>query len=199
MPIGTGPFTFGTWQPKVKLTAPAFAKYWQGGLPKVEAVEFDLRDGTDKSLALRAGDLHIIAIERDAAEFLVKARRGGDHGLKDTAWYSIAFNNRKPSAPFDDVRVRQALALAVDKASLIKFVGGDKGVATNQIVAPGNVYFDRAWHDADTFRKADLAKAKKLLDEAGVKPADHTIEFVSWQENPMPRWSCRWFASSASR
>ncbi len=181
-PIGTGPFTFGTWQPKVKLVAPAFDKYWKSGLPKVERVEFDLRDGVDKSLALRAGDLHVIWVEREPADTLKKAGAADIYGLKDTTWYSIAFNNRKPRKPFDDIRVRQALALAVDKTAFMKFVGGENAIVTNQIVAPGNVYFDKAWHDADPFRKADLAKAKKLLDEAGVKPADHTIEFVSWQD-----------------
>uniref|UniRef100_UPI00207C9158 ABC transporter substrate-binding protein n=1 Tax=Escherichia coli TaxID=562 RepID=UPI00207C9158 len=57
-PVGTGPFTFGAWQPKVKFTAPAFPGYWRAGQPVVKAVEFDLRDSADKSLALRAGDLH---------------------------------------------------------------------------------------------------------------------------------------------
>jgi ABC-type transport system substrate-binding protein len=181
-PIGTGPFTFGTWQPKVKLTAPAFTGYWKSGQPKVEQVDFDLRDNSDKSLALRAGDLHVISVDRDEAETLKGAGAAEVKALKDTSWHSIAFNNRKPRKPFDDIRVRQALALAVDKAAFMKFVGGDQGVVTNQIVAPGNVYFDQAFHDADAFRKADLEKAKKLLAEAGVDPAEHTIEFVSWQE-----------------
>ena len=181
-PVGTGPFRFGTWQPKVRLLAPAFADYWNKGLPRVEAVEFDLRDGDDKSLALRAGDLHIIRVEPEAAETLEKSGVARVTGLKDSTWYFIAFNNRKPRKPFDDVRVRRALALAVDKAAFMKFVGSDKGVVTNQIVAPGNVYFDQGIHDADPFRKANLDQASKLLAEAGVKPADHTIEFVSWQE-----------------
>jgi peptide/nickel transport system substrate-binding protein len=181
-PIGTGPFTFGTWQPKVKLVAPAFADYWKSGAPRLEAVEFDLRDGIDKSLALRAGDVHIISAEREAAEGLEKAGAATISGLKDSTWYFVAFNNRKPRKPFDDVRVRKALALAVDKAAFMNFVGGAKGIVTNQIVAPGNVYFDKASHDADAFRKPDLDQARKLLAEAGVKPAEHTIEFVSWQE-----------------
>ncbi|TQI74363.1 ABC-type transport system substrate-binding protein [Bosea sp. AK1] len=182
-PIGTGPFTFGTWQPKVKLVAPAFPGYWKSGLPKVERVEFDLRDGVDKSLALRAGDLHIIQLDREPAETLKKVGAADILGLKDTSWFSIAFNNRKPRKPFDDIRVRQALALAVDKPAFMNFMGGEQGIVTNQIVAPGNAYFDKAWHDADPFRKPDLDKAKKLLADAGVKPADHTIEFVSWQES----------------
>lgn len=181
-PIGTGPFMFGTWQPKVKLLAPAFADYWKSGAPKLEAVEFDLRDGVDNSLAMRAGDVHIISVEREPAEGLHKAGVATIAGLKDSTWYFVAFNNRKPRKPFDDVRVRRALALAVDKAAFMNFVGGEKGIVTNQIVAPGNVYFDQASHDADAFRKPDLDQARKLLAEAGVKPAEHTIEFVSWQE-----------------
>lgn len=185
-PIGTGPFTFGTWVPKVKLTAPAFRSYWRAGQPIVDAVEFDLSDGTDKSLALRAGDLHIANIQRDTVEALVASGKVDIKTLKDTAWFSIAFNNRKPRPPFDDPRVRSAIALAVDKAAVMKFVGGDKGVVTNQLVAPGNVYFDKALHDADPFAKPDLAKARALLADAGVKPEDHTIEFVSWVE-PYPQ------------
>ncbi|PTM40066.1 ABC transporter substrate-binding protein [Bosea sp. 124] len=181
-PLGTGPFTFGTWQPKVKLLAPAFAGYWKSGAPHLEAVEFDLRDGIDKSLALRAGDVHIISAEREAAEGLEKAGVATISGLKDSTWYFVAFNNRKPRKPFDDLRVRRALALAVDKAAFMNFVGGAKGIVTNQIVAPGNLYFDQATHDADAFRKPDLDQARKLLAEAGVKPAEHVIEFVSWQE-----------------
>lgn len=131
-PIGTGPFTFGTWQPKVKLTAPAFADYWQSGLPKVEQVEFNLGDDSDKSLALRAGDLHIISVGRPEAATLEEVGAAEIKGLKDTTWYSIAFNNRKPRKPFDDIRVRQALALAVDKASFMKFVDDDNGVVTTR-------------------------------------------------------------------
>lgn len=65
----------------------------------------------------------------------------------------------------------------------MSFVGGATGVVTNQLVAPGNVYFDQALHDADPHRKADLDKAKALLAEAGVRPEQHTIEFVSWQQS----------------
>lgn len=180
-PIGTGPFTFGSWQPKVKFTAPAFPGYWRAGQPVVKAVEFDLRDSADKSLALRAGDLHIASVERDAAEVLKKSGVAEIRTLKDTAWFFLGFNNRRPRAPFDDPRVRRALAHVVDKAALMNFIGGAEGVVTNQLVAPGNLYFDQALHDADPFRRPDLAKAKALLAEAGVKPEDHTIEFVSWQ------------------
>lgn len=182
-PIGTGPFRFGTWQPKVKLVAPANTAYWRGGMPYLEAVECDLRDDVDKALALRAGDLHVANVARDVATQLAKSQDIAVSRLKDTNWYFLSFNNRKPRAPFDDLRVRRAIAYAMDKTAFMRFVAGDNGVVTNQMVAPGNLYFDKAQHDADLHAKPDLDKAKALLAEAGVKPAEVKIELVSWQES----------------
>ena len=181
-PIGTGPFTFGRWVPKVSLEAPAFRDYWQKGLPKLDAVRFDLRDGTDKSLAIRSGDLDIAYVNKNAAEDLQRAGAADIEGLKDSAWYFLSFNNCRPRKPFDDVRVRDAIAHAIDKAAFMRFVGGDRAEVSNQMVGAQNFYFDRSLWEEDPFRKPDLARARALLKEAGVDPAKFTIEFVSWQE-----------------
>lgn len=183
LPIGTGPFKFGSWQPKVSFTAPAFDSYWVPGLPHVETVQFDLRDQADKSLALQAGDLHIAMVDLEPSEMLAGSGVAKIMALKDTSWYFVAFNNRTPKAPFDDIRVRQAIAHSVDKAAFMQFQGGANAVAANQMAAPGNFYFDQAMDDADAFKAPDLDKAKALLADAGVNPADHTIRFVSWQED----------------
>ncbi|MDR6950771.1 ABC-type transport system substrate-binding protein [Ancylobacter sp. 3268] len=182
-PIGTGPFTFGTWQPKVKLTAPASPAYWRGGMPYLSAIEADLRDGADRQLALRAGEIDIASVPADIAKQLAKDPNLRVSQLKDAGWYFVAFNNRKPRPPFNDVRVRQALAYAIDKAAFINFASAGTGVVSNQMVGPGNLYFDDALFKADPHAKADLGKAKALLKEAGVDPSKETIEFVSWQES----------------
>jgi ABC-type transport system substrate-binding protein len=182
-PIGTGPFTFGTWQPKVKLTAPANPTYWRGGMPYLAAIEADLRDGADRQLALRAGEIDIASVPGDVAKQLAKDPNLRVSQLKDAGWYFVAFNNRKPRPPFDDVRVRQALTYAIDKAAFINFASAGTGVVSNQMVGPGNLYFDDAMFKADPHAKADLTKAKALLQQAGVDPAKETIEFVSWQES----------------
>ncbi|MBB3771263.1 ABC-type transport system substrate-binding protein [Angulomicrobium tetraedrale] len=182
-PIGTGPFTFGDWQPKVKLTAPAHTAYWRGGMPYLAAIEADLRDGADRQLALRAGEIDIASVPADIAKQLAKDPNLRVSQLKDAGWYFVAFNNRKPRPPFDDVRVRQALTYAIDKAAFINFASAGTGVVSNQMVGPGNLYFDEALFKADPHAKADLAKAKALLKEAGVDPTKETIEFVSWQES----------------
>jgi peptide/nickel transport system substrate-binding protein len=181
-PIGTGPFAFGEWLPKVKLVAPAHKSYWRAGLPYLAAVEADLRDDVDKSLALRKGDLHVASLARDMA-----AQLRGDPGfavrpLRDTSWYFVSFNNRKPRPPFDDPRVRRAVSHGLDKPAFMRFAAGDGGVVTNQLVAPGNVYFDAAMHAVDVHAKPDLDQAKTLLAQAGVTPGSVKIELVSWQE-----------------
>jgi peptide/nickel transport system substrate-binding protein len=181
-PIGTGPFLFGQWQPNVRLTAPANPRYWAPGQPRLEAVQFDLRGDVDKALALRAGDLHIADVPQDAAAQLRTDPRFTVQGLRDTTWYFVAFNNRRPRPPFDNPLVRRALAHALDKPAFMRFVAGEAGIVTNQMVAPGNLYFDQALHDADAHARPDLDAARALLREAGVDPARTRIELVSWQE-----------------
>jgi ABC-type transport system substrate-binding protein len=181
-PSGTGPFLFGQWQPNVRLVAPANPSYWRPGQPHLEAVQFDLRGETDKALALRSGDLHIADVSHAAAGQLRSDPRFTVAGLRDTTWYFLSFNNRRPRAPFDDLRVRRAIAHAMDKPAFMRFQAGEAGVPTNQMVAPGNLYFDQALHNADPYARPDMERARALLAEAGVDPArTRTVEMVTWQ------------------
>ncbi len=181
-PIGTGPFRFGKWQPNVSFLAPAFDKYWQEGLPYLDAVEFDLQSDTDKSLALRAGDVHIASVDNDKLQAL--RNDGLDvQFLKDTAWYFLSFNNRKPSALMQDERVRQAIGLSIDKRAYMNFIGGKDALTSNQPVRPDTFFWDKAFEEQDPFAKPDLIRARALLKEAGVDPAEHTLKVVSWQND----------------
>jgi len=182
-PIGTGPFTFGEWRPQVSLTAPAFEDYWRGeDLPYLAAVEVNLREDIDKANALRAGDLDIVNVGRDVARRLAQDPGIRTSTLKDSTWYFVAFNNRNPRPPFDNPKVRDAIQYALDRQAFMNFLAPETGVVSNQMVMPGHVYYDEAIGEADPFTSADLDKAKALLDEAGVDPAEITIDLVSWQE-----------------
>jgi ABC-type transport system substrate-binding protein len=180
-PIGTGPFAFGSWVPQVELIAPRHEQYWMAGQPYLDAVHFDLSDGGDRSLALRSGDLHIASVDRDQLPLLAQDDAISIQQLKDTSWYFWSFNNRSPRPPFDNVRVREAIPYALDKPAYISFIAGEQGVVTNQMVIPGNFYFDQALHDADKHAAPDLALAKQILGEEGVDPSAITLRVVSWQ------------------
>ena len=81
------------------------------------------------------------------------------------------------------MRVREALCYAMDKKAYMNFIAGDDAVITNQMVMPGNFYFDQKVHDADRHAKLDLEKAKKILAEEGVDPSKVTVKVVSWQNS----------------
>ena len=177
-PIGTGPFRFGRWQPNVRFHAPAFAQYWQPGLPRAEAVEFSLRDDSDLSLPLRAGDLHIARVGYDKLAELRADPNLDVQFMKDTTWWFWSFNNRSPRAPFNDIRVRQAVAFMLDKPAFMRFVAGAAGAVTNQMAAPGQFFWDKAMHDADPHATPNEERAHALLREAGVNPATTPCRIV---------------------
>lgn len=180
-PIGTGPFRFGEYRPNVRFLGQANRDYWQAGLPRLDAVEFDIRQVADRSLALRAGDIHVARIPDDAVETVQR-----DPSLRvtfygDTEWCAVSFNNRSPRAPFGDIRVRRAIAHAFDKEAFMQTVGNY--VVGNQMAAPGTFHWDEAMERADPYRQPDLARARSLLAEAGVTPGRTPLRIVSWQND----------------
>jgi ABC-type transport system substrate-binding protein len=179
-PIGTGPFTFGTWQANQRFYAPAFKQYWQAGLPYLDAVDFDLRGDRDNSLSLRSGDLHVAYVNNERLPSL-RSDNVEVQFLGDTSWYFMSFNNRKPRSLLQDVRVRQAIALSIDKSAYMSFIGGQEALISNQLTRPQTFYWDQALEQRDTFARPNLAQARALLQSAGVDPAQHTLKVVSWQ------------------
>ncbi|WP_369325990.1 ABC transporter substrate-binding protein [Alcaligenes nematophilus] len=179
-PIGTGPFMFGAWTPNMQFSAPRFDQYWQEGLPYLDSLVFDLQGNKDNSLGLRAGDLQVAYVAADRLPSLRKSNFE-IQTLKDSAWYFLSFNNRKPSALMSQPLVREAIAAAIDKAAYMKFIAGDAAVISNQAMKPGTYYWDFELEKADTTALPNLAKAQQLLEQAGVNPKEHTLKVVSWQ------------------
>ena len=54
----------------------------------------------------------------------------------------------------------------------MSFVAGEDGIVTNQMVIPGNVYFDEALHEADKHAESDFERARAILEEEGVDPSE---------------------------
>ncbi len=177
-PIGTGPFTFDSWTPQLSLKGTRFKDYWMKGLPHVDAVEFDVREVADASLALRAGDYDAAAIPLNKIATLEKAGftidfQGG------TSWEFVSFNNRKPRPPFDKVRVREAVAYALDRKELMAIEAGRYGAPGNQPVGEGNYFYDAGMAANDKHNAPDLERARAILKEEGVTPSDYTLTLVS--------------------
>jgi peptide/nickel transport system substrate-binding protein len=165
-PVGTGPFRFAGWSKGNSIELVRNPDYW-GTPAALDKVTFRvIGDATAAYAALMAGDVDAFPIY-PAPETLDQFR--ADPRFKvvvgDTEGETIlAINNGKP--PFDDIRVRRALAHAVDKKALID--GAMFGIAK-----PIGSHFSPqtpGYVDLTGTYPYDPAKAKALLAEAGVKP-----------------------------
>jgi peptide/nickel transport system substrate-binding protein len=166
-PVCAGPYKFVERVAQGRIVLERFADYWDKGNIHIDRVEFvPITDSTARLASLRSGDLHMI--ERVSPTDLGQIR--ADNRLKITAvpelgYQMIPFNvaNGARSKTLADVRVRQAIDLAIDRETLVKTVFNNEYIAGNQWVNPSNPYYNAKL----PVQKRDVAKARQLLRDAG--------------------------------
>lgn len=161
-PVGTGPFKYKSFAPGQQSVFVRNADYWNGP-PHVDQVTIiDFVDDTAKVNALLSDQVH--AITNLPAAQLTQVR--GLPSLRDLISHSGAwqpFTMRVDKAPFNDVRVRQAFRLIVNRQQMIDQVLLGQGRVGNDLYAP----LDPAYDGALPQRHQDLEQAKSLLKQAG--------------------------------
>lgn len=165
---GTGPFTLQNWSKGSTITFDRFDDYWSDPAGVAEVVFEYIPDFTagvnaalDGSLdVLTAVDPNLAPQIQDSGEFTLTTGRTTDKA-------TLAFNNAK--APLDDVKVREALRLAIDHEGLIEAVG-----AGEPLYGP-IPELDPGYEDLSDVAPYDPEKAKKLLAEAGHSKLDLTL------------------------
>jgi peptide/nickel transport system substrate-binding protein len=164
-PPGTGPFRFVAWRPAQELRVARFEGYWQKGLPYLDDVRFVFGiDDTNRLNAVRAGDLDIT--EEIPMDAILRIREGKVPGVAVALAAAgnhprMGINHCRP--PFNNLKVRQAFAYALDKQEIVEGAYSGLGIPTNQKLVKGMKWFASEVPD----RKQDLAKARALLAEAG--------------------------------
>ncbi|MSP12058.1 MAG: ABC transporter substrate-binding protein [Chloroflexi bacterium] len=166
-PIGTGPYTFVEWIPGESARYKKFDKYWdQKFLAKMpdEIITKPIPEEQTRIANLKAGQIDIAV--NISPQFWKDIE--GTKGLKllrqeyTSSYYCLDFNLRKP--PFDNVKLRQALLRAVDRETIHKNVFFDMGKTGCSLIPQGH------WAYTDIGCPAfDLAAAKKMIDDAGIK------------------------------
>jgi peptide/nickel transport system substrate-binding protein len=170
VPVGSGPFRVVDFKPREAIVLERHTGFFIKDRPKFDRVIFRIiADTSAQALALERGEVDLLPGSVTLAQFaqlskakdVVISRKGGE-AIGPLGW--LAFNLKRK--PFDDVRVRQAIAHAIDKDFIVKQLQqGITKVATGPI-APGSPFYT----DKVEPYKLDLKKAASLLDAAGLKP-----------------------------
>lgn len=161
-PIGTGPFYLVQYQKDAIVRYKAHPQFW-GGKSKIDDLVFAITpDSSVRWAKLQKGECHVMPYPNPAdlpamradSKITVMEQPGLNVGY-------LAYNTTKK--PFDDVRVRKAVNMAIDKKAIVDAVYLGTGVPAKNPIPPTQWSYNDSIKD-DPF---DPAAAKKLLAEAG--------------------------------
>lgn len=168
-PVGTGPFVFSEWVPDNRFVATRNEAYWRtdadgNRLPYLDRVEFrPIADAQTRTASLEAGSIDMMhtTIPRDIAKFRQEAAGGKvqivlDQGEKEELF--VMLNTKVP--PFDDVRVRRALAHATDREQYNAVVNDGLREIADGVFSQGS-----RWRVDAPYPEYDPAAAQALVDE----------------------------------
>lgn len=165
-PIGTGPYTVSAFTPDSSVQLQRNESYF-GEKPELENIVIDkAAESTAAVTGLRSGDIDVLwsVPQGDVAQFEGDAAIALVRPESPSQWPSWEMDTT--SAPFNDVRARQALAHAVDREAVLAAAYAEQGVVspTNNALSENNPWFGGELADYSY----DLDRAKALFAEAGV-------------------------------
>jgi peptide/nickel transport system substrate-binding protein len=172
-PISTGPWKFQSFTPGQQSVFVKNPSYWQSGKPLADQLTIiDFPDDTARINALLSGQIdladtvpteQIAQIQGSSSLTLINNPSG--------VWLPITM--RVDQAPFNDVRVRQAFRLIVNRPQMVEQVLSGHGSVANDLYGR----FDPAFNSSLPQRQQDIAQAKSLLKQAG--RSDLKIQLVT--------------------
>jgi peptide/nickel transport system substrate-binding protein len=162
-PIGTGPFAYESFEAGKTSTFTRYDDYWGEAALLDELVIQDFSDDNAKVNAFQANQIQTLDNLPYNLVDTIKGAGGGVLEADGGQW--IPFTMRVDQAPFDDVRVRQAMRLIVDRQAMIDQTLSGYGTLGNDLYAP----LDVNYADDLPQREQDIDQAKSLLAQAGAE------------------------------
>lgn len=180
-PVGTGPFKWNKYVPDQYVELLANPDYFRGK-PKINRlVNRYFKDSSSAAIALAAGEINYSYLTQD------QIRDGAGKNVQVISGQSmvlnyIGLNNQDPR--FKDVRVRQALLYAIDRAAIVKNIYKGSAVASNCVLS-SQKYIPQ---DANSY-DLNLSKAKALLEEAGWSKLNHgePLELLTYYNDQLSK------------
>lgn len=172
---GGGAYKVASWKPGQELVLERFDEWKSGPLPKIKRIiQRDIPSSGNRRALLQRGDIDVTYSlpPKDFADF------AGDKKVKvhslpvENALFYLGMNSARP--PFNNPKVRQAVAYALPYDKIFESAFYSRGIkmsgaASNNAKAP-------VWPQPHGF-KTDIAKAKALMQEAGIGPIETTLSY----------------------
>jgi peptide/nickel transport system substrate-binding protein len=162
-PVNTGPFKFVSYEPNVSVKYVRFDDYW-GGKPYLDGWEWELiADPVTQLMSLKAGEIQGLAMASAKDAFDLKATGMYNVNCGHPESVGLAGDSAHPGSPFADVKIRQAIAYAINKEELCKSQGYGFIIPANQYVPSTSWAYD----SSIAGYPYNVQKAKDLMAAAG--------------------------------
>jgi peptide/nickel transport system substrate-binding protein len=173
-PVGSGPFRFVRFDPDSQVIIERNDQYW-GQRPRLERIRFAIvPDDTTRALELRKGSADIAAANSFPPDMVRALEREPNIVIErhpGTSLQYLAFNLRDPI--LKDARVRQALAYAIDRETMLRYLFSGLGRVSDSVLPPEHWAYD----DDGAHYPYDPARANALLDAAGYPRGKDGVRF----------------------
>ena len=160
-PVGTGPFVFESWERGQQIQLKRNDTYWGEKAKVAKATVRFIADGTARRQALQNGDID--GYDLVAPADVATLEDGGFQIQNRPAFNILYLGINQAFAPLGDLRVRQAIAHAIDREAVVKNALPEGTTVATQFM-PSNVI---GYNEDVTTYDYDVAAAKKLLADAG--------------------------------
>jgi peptide/nickel transport system substrate-binding protein len=170
-PIGTGPFKLKEWSKGSYIILEKNQDYWKPGKPYLDQIVLRvLPDGAARAIAVEKGEVDLAPmtalpppeIQRLSKLSSLETSQEGSEGLGPIMWLEVNLREK----PLSDVKVRQAISLAIDREKLVDVIWYGMGKPARGPIVSGNpTHFDKTLPPFEFNPKM----AEQLLDEAGYK------------------------------
>ncbi|MHB1502554.1 MAG: ABC transporter substrate-binding protein [Acidimicrobiales bacterium] len=164
-PIGTGPFVFEDWVPNDHFSATRNPHYWRSGMPYLDAIEFrPIPNEQSRADSLRAGNVNII--HTPSAQTILQFRDDMQYSYIDDAGRVVGEPDMNfillnmDSPPLNDIRVRQAMAMAISGPQYARIIDSSVDAPSNGPFVPGTPYYVDPGYPA-----YNPAKARRLVEQ----------------------------------
>lgn len=183
-PVGSGAFKMSEWTLGQRIVFERFKDYYNPSLPKLDQITFEVgQEPVVALLRLQNGEVDIPGDGIPPAKFIevTKDPKFKDLIIQGGQLHTGYVTMNVKIKPFDNVKVRQAVNMAINKDRIVRIING-RAVPANQPLPPSMPGYAKDYKGYPY----DPEKAKALLAEAGVADGFETELFVA-NTDPQPR------------